>query len=83
MTPTDTLMHQLAAERAHRAELHRDLAKMTPAERQAAMHNGTLTPAQLWEWARHQPDEVPLINGEWAFIAAHTPEVAEAPTDRR
>lgn len=42
------------------------------------MWRGELTGAQLSEWARRAPNEVPLIDGEWAFIAALTPEVAEA-----
>jgi hypothetical protein len=29
------------------------------------------------EWAKRRPCEVPLINGEFEFIASHTPEVAE------
>jgi hypothetical protein len=31
----------------------------------------------MLEWARRRPNEVPTINGEWAFIAASTPEVAD------
>lgn len=46
------------------------------------MRRGELTGAQLLEWARRAPDEVPTINGEWAFIAASTPEVAES-TERK
>ena len=55
-----------------------ELWKMTPAERQAAMWADELSGTQLIEWARRAPKEVPLINNEWAFIAAHTPEVADA-----
>jgi len=77
MNLADTLMEQLAAQRVSRAELSRALRAMTQAEREAAMWRGDLTSAQLWEWARGWPDEVPTINGEWAFIAAYTPEVAE------
>jgi hypothetical protein len=83
-TPTpnfaNAMMEQLAAHRATRAERSRTLWAMSAAEREAAMWRGELTNAQLWEWARRRPDEVPLINGEWAFIAALTPEVAE-PTE--
>ena len=50
---------------------------MSPAEREAAMRRGELTGFQLLEWARRAPDEVPRINGEWAFIAASTPEIAD------
>lgn len=58
-------------------ELSEALWAMTPAERQAAMWQGELTQAQLYEWAKNAREEVPLIDGEFAFIAAATPEVAE------
>lgn len=28
---------------------------------------------EVWIWARHFPDEVPLINGEYAWIALSAP----------
>jgi hypothetical protein len=81
-TPTPNLanamMERLAAHNASRAEHSRLLWRMSAAERKAAMWRGELTGAQLIEWARRAPDEVPLIDGEFAFIAAQTPEVAEA-----
>lgn len=77
MNLADTVMRQLAAERASRAELSRALWAMSAAERQAAMWRGELTGSQLFEWVQRQPHEVPTINGEWAFIAANTPEVAD------
>jgi len=67
-----------AAELAHRRALSQALWGMTPAERQAAMWAGELTHDQLWEWCKRAPEEVPLIQNEFAFIAAFTPEVAEA-----
>lgn len=51
---------------------------LTRDERVQAMRRGELTWAQLFAWARRAPDEVPLVNGEFAFIAAFTPEAAEA-----
>ena len=77
MNLADTIMKQLAAERASKAELSRALWAMSPGEREAAMRRGELTGAQLLEWARRAPDEVPTINGEWAFIATSTPEIAD------
>jgi hypothetical protein len=62
---------------ATRAEMSARLWAMTPAERVEALHAGRLTFPQCFEWARRRPDEVPLIDGEFAFIAAFTPEVAE------
>lgn len=60
-----------------RRERSRELWAMSPAQRQAAMWHGELTTDQLFEWAKRAPKEVPLINDEFAFIAANTPEVAE------
>jgi hypothetical protein len=42
------------------------------------MWSGELTWGQLFEWGKRAPQEIPLIDGEWAFIALYTPEVAEA-----
>ncbi len=77
MNFADIIMRQLAAERASRAELSRALWSMSAGEREAAMWRGELTGSQLLEWAQRRPHEVPTINGEWAFIAARTPEVAD------
>jgi hypothetical protein len=60
-----------------RRERSKALWAMTPAQRQQAMWAGELTQDQLYEWASRKPKEVPLIDGEFAFIAALTPEVAE------
>ena len=73
----DTMIEQLLAHKASRAEQRRALWAVSPAEREAAMWRGELTNAQLWEWARRRPEEIPQINGEWAFIALQTPEIAE------
>ena len=80
MNLADTIMEQLAAQRASRAELSRALWAMSAAEREAAMRRGELTGTQLLEWARRRPEEVPTIDGEWAFIAAGTPEIADTDT---
>ena len=77
MNLTENIMEQLAAQRANDAELSHALWAMSAAEREAAMWRGELTCTQLFEWARRRPEEVPLINGEFAFIAMHTPEIAE------
>ena len=59
-------------------EAKRRLWAMTADERQAAMHAGTLSLRLCFQWANHAPDEVPLLNGEFWFIAIKTPEVADA-----
>lgn len=50
---------------------------MSPQERVAAMRRGELNMLQLYEWASRAPHEVPLLNGEFEFIATTTPEVAD------
>jgi len=58
------LTERLAAQRERRKEASKALWRMKPAQRRAAMWAGELTGAQLYEWARRAPDEVPLINYE-------------------
>jgi hypothetical protein len=53
------------------------LWRMTAEQRVAAMYAGELSLADCLAWAARFPDEPPTINGEWAFIAIRTPEVAE------
>jgi hypothetical protein len=65
------------ATRPTTAEQSQRLWAMTAAQRVAAMQAGRLSMVQCCEWAAQRPDEVPLINGEFAFIADRTPEVAE------
>lgn len=70
-------------------EAKRQLWAMTANERRAAMYAGRLTLRLCLHWASRTPREVPLLDGEWAFIANATPEVAErreltaAPRDAR
>jgi hypothetical protein len=51
---------------------------MTPDERVQAMRAGRLSLALCLHWASRRPHEVPLLNGEWEFIAISTPEVADS-----
>ena len=50
---------------------------MTPTERVAAMRRGDLTLEQCCAWAARYPQQVPLLHGEFEFIAAFTPEARE------
>ena len=50
---------------------------MTPDERVRAMHAGELSLRLCLRWASRRPSEVPLVNGEFAFVALYTPEVAD------
>jgi hypothetical protein len=55
----------------------RQLWVMTATERVTAMRAGRMTWRQQCAWAARRPHEVPRLNGEFEFIAIHTPEVAE------
>ncbi len=50
---------------------------MSTDARVATMCAGRWTYAQCCHWAARWPNEVPLINGEFAFIAAFEAEAAE------
>jgi hypothetical protein len=75
MTPNLTqLLTRMSVERTARLEA---LWRMTPNERIAAMRRGSLSMEQCCAWAARYPHQVPLINGEFEFIAAAMPEVCE------
>ena len=61
-----------------RRERREWLWRMTAEPRVAAMYAGELSLADRLAWAVRYPDKPPTINGEWAFIAIRTPDVAEA-----
>lgn len=50
---------------------------MSVDERVGAMRRGELTLEQCAAWAAHCPEQVPLLNGEFEYIAAFTPEARE------
>lgn len=68
------LVTRMSVERDARLEA---LWRMTPNERVAAMRRGSLNIEQCCAWAARHPQQIPLINGEFEFIAAHMPEVCE------
>jgi hypothetical protein len=68
------LLSRATTERAARLEA---LWRMTPTERVAAMRRGDLTMEQCCAWAGRYPRQVPLLNGEFEFIAVYMPEVCE------
>jgi hypothetical protein len=45
------------------------LARMRPAGRRAAYERGELSYRQCYLWAAGWPNEVPIVNGEFEFIA--------------
>jgi hypothetical protein len=66
----------ITALKAREARL-KELWKMTPSERIAAMRNGKLSLEQCAAWAARYPEQMPLLNGEFEYLAAFTPEVRE------
>lgn len=66
-----------AQQRAGDDEQLQALWAMTAAQRVAAMWRGQLTRYQLSKWTSRAPHEVPLLGGEFAWIAMRTPEWAE------
>jgi hypothetical protein len=51
--------------------------RLSPSERIALMRAGDLTLKECCHWAARAPQEVPIVNGEFEFIAAFTPEACE------
>ena len=84
MTPTPSTprvdrqraANQAAPERERLEEQLRQLWVMLPSQRVAAMRRGELNMRQCCAWAARHPDQVPLLNGKFEFIAAYTPEAA-------
>jgi hypothetical protein len=45
---------------------------MSPDQRCQAARQGQLSLGEMLRWAARMPQEVPLVNGEFFFIAAHS-----------
>ena len=69
----DQILRDLGARNARL----RALWQMTPSQRVAAMRRGELTLQQCAAWAARHPEQVPLLDGEFEYLAALTPEVCE------
>lgn len=76
MTQTLLIDRILEDLRSRDAQL-RSLWQMTPAQRVAAMRRGELNLFQCAAWAARYPEQVPLLNGEFEYLAAFTPEACE------
>ena len=74
--PTTFNEQLAAAERSRHARLRR-LWQMTAEQRVAAMRRGELTREELAAWSGRHPEQVPILNGEFEWIAIDTPEVCE------
>jgi hypothetical protein len=66
----------ITALEARKARL-RALWKMTASQRVNAMRKGELSLEQCAAWAARYPEQMPLLNGEFEYLAAFTPEVRE------
>lgn len=58
-------------------ERERMFWRMSGSERVALMRAGELSIAECCRWASRAPREVPLVDGEFEFIAAFSPEARE------
>jgi hypothetical protein len=67
----------LGAELAVRRERRETLRRLGREGRLAAYRRGELDLDTCCLWAAIHPHEVPLLNGEFEFLAAKTPEVCE------
>jgi hypothetical protein len=76
MTP-DTFSQLFARSNDERAARLEALWRMTRTQRIVAMRRGQLTMEQCCAWAARYPNQVPLIDGEFEFIPAYTPEDCE------
>jgi hypothetical protein len=76
MNQTTVFDQALDGLRASDARL-RALWEMTVAQRIAAMRRGELTLKQCSAWAARHPEQVPIVNGEFEYLAAFTPEVRD------
>jgi hypothetical protein len=75
--PATTYTEHLARlERARQGRL-RSLWQMTVEQRIAAMRRGELTLEQLAAWSARHPDQIPMLHGEFEWIAIRMPEVCE------
>jgi hypothetical protein len=72
-------LHRDPAWEEHKARLW----AMTRDERVRAMRAGRLSLRLCLHWASRAPHEVPLVDGEWAFVAAHLADVADRRADQR
>ena len=68
--------HALESLRARDGRL-RTLWQMTVPQRIAAMRRGELTLEQCSAWAARYPEQVPLLGGEFEYLALFTPELCE------
>lgn len=69
------IAEQIVTERGARRARLRALWQLSPGERVAAMRRGEFSLEQCAAWAARYPEQVPLLNGEFEFLAAFTPEV--------
>ena len=76
MTETDWYDQMLERRQTREARL-RALWQMSPAQRVAAMRGGKLTVQECAAWAARYPEQMPLVDGEYEYIAAFTPEARD------
>jgi hypothetical protein len=75
--PATPLSDQILQSARTRAARLRRVWEMTAEQRVMAMRRGELSLEQCAAWAARYPEQVPVLNGEFEYLAAFTPEARE------
>jgi hypothetical protein len=75
--PQTLLSEQILQSARERAERLLPMWEMSVEQRVQAMREGELSLEQCAAWAARYPEQVPLLNGEFEYLAVFTPEVRE------
>ena len=54
---------------------------MTPAQRRQAAQRGQLSLGEMLKWASRRPHEVPIVEGDFFFVAAFLADAEDSPRD--
>ncbi|HWY18918.1 MAG TPA: hypothetical protein VNY27_09450 [Solirubrobacteraceae bacterium] len=75
--PRTLLSEQILQSARERAARLQRVWEMTAEQRVMAMRRGELSLEQCAAWAARYPEQVPVLNGEFEYLAAFTPEARE------
>ena len=75
--PQTLLSDQILQSARERAARLRPMWEMSVERRVRAMRRGELSLEQCAAWAARYPEQVPMLNGEFEYLAAFIPEVRE------
>jgi hypothetical protein len=75
--PETSSGEQILQSARERAERLLPVWEMSVEQRVQTMRKGELSLEQCAAWAARYPEQVPLLNGEFEYLAAFTPEARE------